>query len=157
MTHQDEKAKAADDLTGYGPAARKLIRDAANCGPLDDVDAVGKASTYHCGGRIEVHLRIDREERVIADVGYVASGCPAVTAALSVATELIRGKRVKDATRLDWCDVLSVVGDVPRESEGCVRTAVVAVREAAYDYLDWASSHVTIPGIPIAMGDFAGR
>ena len=151
MMYDSQYSLGAASLRGYGVAAKELIRAPRNVGPLRDPDGVGFASAYHCRGRIEVHLRVSRQTKEIREARFVSSGCPAITAALSLATDLVRRQSVKQAIQLDWCEVLLQLGAVPSESEGCVRAAVAAVREAAYDYLEHIAEQETVPGIPSAF------
>ena len=141
---------ASPRLRGYGASARELIRAPRNLGPVREPDSKGRATAHHCRGRIEVQLKVDRDTRRVREARFVASGCPAITATLSLATEEIKGKRIKEVMHLDWCEILYLLGAVPAESEGCVRAAVAAVREAAYDYLDRLSTEETCPGTPRA-------
>ena len=150
MEYDSLYAMSAANLRGYGVAARELIRAPRNLGVMKDPDAVGFASAYHCKGRIEVQLKVDSERRVVQEARYAASGCPAITATLSLVTEQVRGQRLKEVVLLDWCEALMLLGAVPQESEGCVRAAVAAVREAAFDYLDRIATNETVPGIPSA-------
>lgn len=155
MMYDSLYAMSAESLRGYGVAAKELIRAPRNLGVMKDPDAVGYASAYHCRGRIEVQLKVDRERKVVKEARYAASGCPAITAALSLVTEQVRNQRIKEVLQLDWCETLLLLGAVPTESEGCVRAAVAAVREAAYDYLERIATNETVPGIPSARFDKA--
>ena len=69
-----------------------------NVGEIMDADAVGQVGNLKCGDIMKMYLKI--EDGVIVDAKFKTFGCGSAIATSSMATELIRGKRVEEALSL---------------------------------------------------------
>ena len=69
-----------------------------NVGEIMDADAVGQVGNPKCGDIMKMYLKI--EDGVIVDAKFKTFGCGSAIATSSMATELIRGKRVEEALSL---------------------------------------------------------
>ena len=67
-----------------------------------------------CGDRITVHLRVDRD--VVADIGFLGSGCAISKASASLMTQSVKGRPAAEADRL-FEDFHKMVTSAPH-SEG---------------------------------------
>ena len=63
-----------------------------NVGVVEDADGVGRTGNPVCGDLMEMSIKV--EEDVITDIKFRTFGCGAAIATSSMATELIKGKRV---------------------------------------------------------------
>ena len=66
-----------------------------NVGVIEDADGVGEVGNAKCGDIMKMYLKIDDD--IITDVKFETFGCASAIASSSMATELIKGQRVKDA------------------------------------------------------------
>ncbi|OFV66578.1 MAG: nitrogen fixation protein NifU [Candidatus Syntrophoarchaeum butanivorans] len=102
-----------------------------NVGMIEDPDGASRI-TGPCGDTMEIYLKIE-DERII-EARFLTDGCGPTIACGSVLTELIRGKTVEEASRLNDEEILSVLGDLPEEHLHCPVLAVNTLKEAIADY-----------------------
>ncbi len=102
-----------------------------NVGMIEDPDGASRI-TGPCGDTMEIYLKIE-DERII-EARFLTDGCGPTIACGSVLTELIRGKTVEGASRLNDEEILSVLGDLPEEHLHCPVLAVNTLKEAIADY-----------------------
>ncbi len=66
-----------------------------NVGEIDDASGVGTVGNAKCGDIMKVYLKI--EDGVVKDAKFKTFGCGAAVATSSMATELVKGKTIKEA------------------------------------------------------------
>lgn len=66
------------------------------------VAMVGKAS---CGDMIKMHIKVNKDTKVIEDVKYKVFGCGSAVASSSYASELVRGMTVDQALNISNKDL----------------------------------------------------
>ena len=101
-------------------------------GEMEQPQGYGKVKGP-CGDTIKIFLRI-HDERII-DARFVADGCTTTIAAGSMACELVIGKDIKDALKINKEMILENLGGLPEESSHCVLLASNTLKEALTDYL----------------------
>lgn len=82
---------------------------------------------------MKIYLEID-ENDIITDCKFKTFGCGAAIATSSMATELIKGKSVKDALALTNSAVVEALDGLPPVKVHCSVLAEEAVRSAIADY-----------------------
>lgn len=105
-----------------------------NVGEIADADGVGEVGNAKCGDIMKIYLKI--RDDVIEDVKFNTFGCGAAIATSSMATELIRGKRVEDAMRLSNKAVIEALDGLPPVKVHCSVLAEEAVQAALRDYFE---------------------
>ena len=103
-----------------------------NVGVIENADGVGEVGNVKCGDIMKIYLKI--EDEVITDVKFKTFGCGSAVASSSVATELIKGKTVKEALNLSNKDVVTELGGLPAVKVHCSVLAEEAIKAAVYDY-----------------------
>jgi len=103
-----------------------------NCGDLEDANAVGEVKSEECGDITRVMLKITGG--VIEDIKFKTFGCGAAIASSSMATEMLKGKTVKEALALTNNSVVDALGGLPENKVHCSVLAEDAVRAALHDY-----------------------
>jgi len=103
-----------------------------NVGVIEDADGVGEVGNVKCGDIMKIYLKI--EDEVITDVKFKTFGCGSAVASSSVATELIKGKTVKEALNLSNKEVVTELGGLPAVKVHCSVLAEEAIKAAVYDY-----------------------
>ena len=103
-----------------------------NVGVIENADGVGEVGNVKCGDIMKIYLKIDDE--VITDVKFKTFGCGSAVASSSVATELIKGKTVKEALNLSNKAVIEELGGLPTVKIHCSVLAEQAIKAAVYDY-----------------------
>jgi NifU-like protein involved in Fe-S cluster formation len=64
-------------------------------------------------------------------VSFQASGCPATIATSSVATEMLRGLSMSEASQLTRSDYAEAVGGLPKSKQHCSVLAEAVVKQVA--------------------------
>ena len=88
-----------------------------NVGEIMDADAVGQVGNPRCGDIMKMYLKI--EDGVIVDAKFKTFGCGSAIATSSMATELIRGKRVEEALSLTNAAVAEALDGLPAYKMHC--------------------------------------
>ena len=104
-----------------------------NVGEIDDAQGVGVVGNAKCGDIMKIYLEID-ENDIITDCKFKTFGCGAAIATSSMATELIKGKSVKEALALTNSAVVDALDGLPPVKVHCSVLAEEAVRSAIADY-----------------------
>ena len=87
-----------------------------------------------CGDDITLQLRV--KDGKIEDVKFETFGCGSAIASSSMATEMIKGKRIEDALALTNKEVVDALGGLPAHKLHCSVLAEEAVKSAVKDYYD---------------------
>jgi nitrogen fixation NifU-like protein len=61
-------------------------------------------------------------------------GCPGAVAAAMAAMELIKGKTIEEAKKINDRDVFRLVEDLPDQKQHCVRLAIKTMQQALEEY-----------------------
>lgn len=103
-----------------------------NVGEIADADGVGEVGNPKCGDIMRMYIKIDGD--VIADVKFKTFGCGAAIATSSMATELIKGKKIEDALKLTNKAVMEALDGLPAVKIHCSVLAEQAIKAALSDY-----------------------
>ncbi|MBE3100838.1 MAG: Fe-S cluster assembly scaffold protein NifU [Firmicutes bacterium] len=104
-----------------------------NVGEIESPDGVGQVGNAKCGDIMKVFLKIEND--IIVDVKFKTFGCGAAIATSSIATEMIKGKRLEDALELTNKAVVEALGGLPPVKLHCSVLAEEAVKAAIEDYM----------------------
>lgn len=103
-----------------------------NVGELPDADGVGEVGSPACGDIMRMYIKVD--DGVISDIRFKTFGCGAAVATSSMATELIKGKRIEDALKLTNKAVVEALEGLPPVKIHCSVLAEQAIKSAISDY-----------------------
>ena len=103
-----------------------------NVGEIENADGIGEVGNAKCGDIMKIFLKIDNG--IITDVKFKTFGCGAAIATSSIATEMIKGKAVKDALELTNKAVIESLDGLPPAKIHCSVLAEEAVKTAIADY-----------------------
>lgn len=118
----------------YSDKVMDHFRNPRNIGVIEDADGVGEVGNAKCGDIMKIYLKIDND--VITDVKFETFGCGSAIASSSMATELIKGKPVKDALALTNKAVVEALDGLPAHKIHCSVLAEEAIKAALKDYYD---------------------
>lgn len=104
-----------------------------NTGEIADADGVGEVGNPRCGDIMKMYLKIN-DDGVIEDVKFKTFGCGAAVATSSIATEMIKGKNIKEALKLSNKAVIEALDGLPPAKIHCSVLAEQAVKAAISDY-----------------------
>ena len=104
-----------------------------NVGKIDDADGIGEVGNAKCGDIMRMYIKVDENE-IITDVKFNTYGCGSAIATSSMATEMIKGKSIKEALELSNKAVVEALDGLPTHKIHCSVLAEEAVKAAVEDY-----------------------
>ena len=104
-----------------------------NVGEIENPSGVGTVGNAKCGDIMRIFLDID-ENGIIRDCKFKTFGCGAAVATSSMATEMVKGKSVKEALQLTNKAVMEALDGLPQVKIHCSLLAEEAVHAALWDY-----------------------
>jgi nitrogen fixation NifU-like protein len=102
-----------------------------NCWILDRPDGYAKF-TGPCGDTVEIFLRVRNEK--ILDIRYTTDGCMTSHAAVSAATEMARGKTLRECLKINQSSILDHLGGLPDDSRHCALLAAITLHKALRNF-----------------------
>ena len=83
----------------YSEKVMDHFQNPRNVGEIEDASGVGTVGNAKCGDIMRIFLDID-EEGIIREAKFKTFGCGAAVATSSMATELVRGRTIREALGL---------------------------------------------------------
>lgn len=103
-----------------------------NVGEIEDADGIGEVGNCICGDIMKIYLKV--RNNIIVEVKFKTFGCGAAIATSSMATELIKGKKVEEALEMTNKAVIEALDGLPPVKIHCSVLAEEAVKSAIADY-----------------------
>lgn len=116
----------------YTEIVMEHFNNPRNVGEIKDADGVGQVGNPKCGDIMKMYFKV--EDEVIIDVKFKTFGCGSAIASSSIATEMIKGKTIKEALNISNKDVVKELGGLPSAKVHCSVLAEQAIKLAIYDY-----------------------
>jgi nitrogen fixation NifU-like protein len=140
MSQDRDGANEANDATrkmlsgaGYSNAAINYYIEKPHMGRIPDADQVSEM-TGSCGDTMGVYLKVT--DGRIEDVKYEVMGCAGAVSAAMAAVDLIKGKTLEEAMKLNDGAVFGVLEEIPVKKHHCIQLAVKALHKALDEYKD---------------------
>lgn len=111
-----------------------------NVGEIPNASGVGEVGNVSCGDIMKIYLLIDENE-VIQDIKFKTFGCGSAIASSSIATTMLKGKKVAEALKLTNKEVLDELGGLPAVKIHCSVLAEQAIKAAVLDYANKNGKH----------------
>ncbi len=125
-------------MLDYSDKVKDHLLNPRNVGEMEHPSGVGKVGNPVCGDIMEMCIKV--EDEVIVDAVFRTFGCGAAIAASSMVTELIKGKKIKEALRLSKDEVASALDGLPPIKMHCSVLGVEALQKAIKNYQEQKSS-----------------
>ena len=116
----------------YADRVLEHVSHPRNVGRMADADGVGKIGSPVCGDVMAMYIKV--KDNVIIDAKFETFGCGAAIASGSIATEMIKGKSIKEAMAITNEQVAEALGGLPKEKMHCSVLPEEAIRSAIADY-----------------------
>lgn len=116
----------------YSEKVMDHFRNPRNVGSLENADGIGEVGNAKCGDIMKIYLKIDDD--IVSDVKFETFGCGSAIASSSMATELIKGKPLKDVLELTNKAVTEALDGLPAHKLHCSVLAEEAIKAAVDDY-----------------------
>jgi nitrogen fixation NifU-like protein len=103
-----------------------------NQGEMKDADVVGQAGNPVCGDVMKMYLKINKN--VIKDIKFETLGCAAAIAVSSSLTDLVKGKTLGEALKINKNDIVKDLGGLPQPKIHCSMLGIEALHKAIKEY-----------------------
>ena len=124
----------------YSQKVRDHYTNPRNVGNVDEPSGRAVVRSPVDSDTVLVTLRI--EDGVIRDAKFKCMGCAVAIACSSMATEMVLGQPVEQASQLKEQDVADALGGIPEYKMRCSNLAPQAIRRAIED---WRKKDETTP------------
>ena len=119
----------------YSEKVMDHFQNPRNVGKMEDADGVGEVGNAKCGDIMRMYIKVD-DDQTITDVKFNTFGCGSAIATSSMATEMIKGKKIDEALELSNRAVVEALDGLPPAKIHCSVLAEEAVKAAVKDYYD---------------------
>lgn len=118
----------------YSEKVMDHFQNPRNVGEIENADGIGEVGNPTCGDIMRMYLKIDND--IITDVKFKTFGCGSAIASSSMATEMIKGKNIKEALDLSNQAVVEALDGLPARKIHCSVLAEEAIKSALVDYYE---------------------
>ena len=116
----------------YSERVRQHYANPRNAGSVDSPSGKAMVRSPIDSDTVLITLRI--ENGVVRDVKFKCMGCAVAIACSSMATEMVLGKPVEEASQIREQDVADALGGIPEYKMRCSNLAPEAIRQAIDDW-----------------------
>ena len=120
----------------YSEKVLDHFRNPRNVGEIPDANGIGEVGNPQCGDIMKIYLKV--EDDIIKDAKFKTFGCGSAIASSSMATELIKGKKIDDAWELTNKAVAEALDGLPAIKMHCSVLAEEAIHKAINNYRESA-------------------
>jgi len=111
---------------------RNVLKD----GEDFNADGEGSVGNIKCGDQMNMYIKVDREKQTIADCRWRTYGCASAIASTSVLSEMIKGMKLSEASKLSPKDIMKKLGSLPEHKIHCSVLGDKALRAAINNYYE---------------------
>ena len=83
----------------YSEKVMDHFKNPRNVGEIPDASGIGNVGNPVCGDVLRLYIKV--EDDIIVDAKFKTFGCGAAIATSSMVTELVKGKTIEEALRID--------------------------------------------------------
>ena len=134
----------------YSEKVMEHFQNPRNVGEIKDASGVGTVGNAKCGDIMRIYLDID-DDHIIQDCKFKTFGCGAAVATSSMATELVKGKTIREAMQVTNKAVMEALDGLPPVKVHCSLLAEEAIHAALWDYAE--KNHIEIEGLEKPKAD----
>jgi nitrogen fixation NifU-like protein len=127
----EHQLRAMLSRTGYSEKAIDYYLRKPHMGSMDDADQISEM-VGTCGDSMTVFLKVTKGR--IEDVKYQILGCAGSISAAMAAVDLVKGKSLDDALRVNDGDVFNILEAIPAKKHHCIQLSVKALQKAIRAY-----------------------
>ena len=97
-----------------------------------DYDAVGTVGNPVCGDQMKMYIKV--EDNKITDARWKTYGCASAIASTSALSEMIKGKTIDEALKIDAKAIDDYLGNLPKHKFHCSILGHEALTDAVKEY-----------------------
>jgi len=130
--------------TQYSEKVLDHFRNPRNVGTLEGENvASGEVGNPVCGDLMKMFIKIEDDK--IADIKFQTFGCGSAIATSSMITEMVKGKTLDEALKVNRQDVADALEGLPPIKMHCSNLAADALHEAIKNYRSQKRGKVPLP------------
>lgn len=119
----------------YNDKVMDNFKNPRNVGVIENADGESKVGSPECGDIMQIFLKINKDE-IIEDAKFQTFGCAAAVASSSMATQMLKGKTIREALKLTNRQVIEELEGLPPQKIHCSVLAEDAIHSAVKNYLE---------------------
>ncbi len=119
----------------YTKEVIKRFTNPKNFGEIKDANGIGKVGNPRCGDIMKLYIKVG-DKGIIEDIKFHTLGCAAAIATSDMACDLVKGKNIKEALKLDYEKIVKALGDLPPIKIHCSVLAREGLKAAIKDYYE---------------------
>jgi len=130
----------------YTEKVLEHFKNPHNYGRIENADGVGRVGNLLCGDIMILYIKVKKNKtgkEIIDDVKFETFGCAAAISTSSITTDLVKGKTLEDAMKIDNKAIVKSLGGLPPIKIHCSILASDALKEAIYDYYKKMGRHIS--------------
>ncbi len=118
----------------YSKKVIKYFTHPKNVGEIKNADGKSTEGSLACGDIVNIYLKVNPKTHVITDIKFKSYGCADNFAKTSVMTEMVRGKTIEEAKKINFSDITKALGGLPPVKIHCSVLAIDGLRSAIRNY-----------------------
>lgn len=124
----------------YSKKVMQHFLNPRNVGEIKNADGIGKLTNDACGDIMVVYLKVGKkkikgeEKEYIKDVKFQTLGCPAAISASDILCDLVKGKTLEEAEKIDEKKITKSLGGLPLIKVHCSVMGAKTLKDAIKDY-----------------------
>lgn len=134
----------------YSEKVMDHFNNPRNVGEIENASGVGTVGNAKCGDIMRIYLDVS-DNGIIKDCKFKTFGCGAAVATSSMATELVKGKTIKEALQVTNKAVMDALDGLPPVKVHCSLLAEEAIHAALWDYAK--NNNIKIEGLKEPKAD----
>ncbi len=135
----------------YSEKVKDHYQNPRNVGEIENASGVGTVGNAKCGDIMRMYIDVDDATGIIRDCKFKTFGCGAAVATSSMATEMVKGKTVKEALQVTNKAVMEALDGLPPIKVHCSLLAEQAIHAALWDYAE--KKGIKIDGLEKPVND----
>ncbi|CAE6504963.1 Iron-sulfur cluster assembly scaffold protein IscU 2 [Candidatus Nitrosotenuis uzonensis] len=114
-------------------------RNPSNFGKIENADVMYHDSNPLCGDSIDIYINVSDDK--ISDIKFHGRGCAICMACSSVLTEIVKGKTIEEAKKIQKNDVLSELG-LENLQAVRIKCALLSLKVFKYGLYTYLAKHL---------------
>jgi len=126
------------NVKSYSQKVLKHFKNPHNYGKMESPTSTGEVGNIVCGDVMYLYIKViknDKQKDIIKDIKFETYGCAAAIATSSVITDLVKGKSIDKALKINKDNVIKSLEGLPPIKIHCSLLAVDALKETIYNFL----------------------
>ncbi len=131
ITIQDSERKMLSEA-GYGEPAIEYYLGKKHMGSIENADQIS-FKVGSCGDTMKIYLSVDKN-KIVQDAKYEITGCAGAISAAMATVDLVKGKTVEQALKINDGDVFRVLESIPEKKHHCIQLAVKTMHQGLEEF-----------------------